>query len=75
VKPIPHRPTRTKTGTLFAFQDNILLEACTLEEALFWLRNFNGTGWHGGQTLWLSRGKGITINDATNNFTHLEPGA
>ena len=42
------------TGTLTDAQDNMLLGNCTIEEALDWLKAFNGSGWRDGDTVWLA---------------------
>ena len=59
------------TGTLFDVQDNILLTDCTIDEALHWLRAFDGRGWEGGNTLWLPEQAAVVFADATSNFAQI----
>ena len=56
------------TGTLFDVQDNILLNDCTLDDALAWLQDFHGRGWQGGNTIWMPQESAVVFADANSNF-------
>ena len=57
-------------GTLLDRQNKILLEHCTLDQALDWLRLFHGRGWRDGNTLWIPDDNCWVIRDAMTNFQH-----
>lgn len=58
------------SGTLFDAMDNILLKNCTLDEALKWLREYDGRGWAAGTTLWVPDHNCVAIYDTRCNFEH-----
>ena len=59
------------TGTLFDLHDNPLLNNCTIDQAVEWLRNFEYGGWHDAHTIWVPDHNCVVIYDANSNFEHL----
>lgn len=65
-------------GYLADAQDQVILENCTLEDAMSWLRAYNaGRGWRGGQTAWLpdDAEPATLIEDVDSDFRVTLPGA